>query len=71
MRAQFLFMGVRRRSCQLDILDRAGGTAEHYGSSLLAVQFAKAVLSNRVVTNMALLADRAGELRCTWFTVIG
>jgi hypothetical protein len=50
-RKEFLLAGVSRNSRWVEVLNRACGTAEHYWFSFFAVNFAEAVISNRVGTN--------------------
>jgi hypothetical protein len=52
-------------------LNPAVGTAEHYGPSFLALDFAKAALPKRIAANEAFLWDGAAKLRRTGFVVSG
>ncbi len=67
---EFVLAGVRN-SPEVEVLNRADGTAEHYWFSFFTGDFAKAVLPNGGATNQALLWGSAAGLRCAWFTVIG
>jgi hypothetical protein len=67
---EFLLAGICRRSRGVDVLNRAGGTAEHYWFSFWTGDFAEATLPNRAVTNEAFGRDRAAESRRRWFMVI-
>ena len=68
---EFLLAGICRRSRGVDVLNRAGGTAEHYWFSFLTGDFAEATLPNRAVTNEAFGRDRAAESRREWFRGMG
>ncbi len=68
---ELLLAGIGRRSPGVEVLNRAGGRAEHYWLSFFTGDFAEATLPNRAVTNGAFRWDGAAELRRKWFMVIG
>jgi hypothetical protein len=66
---EFLLAVVGGRARRVHVLHRAVGTAEHDGTCLFALDFAKALLPNWVAANVAFPGNGAGEWRCTLLMV--
>ena len=60
--AELLLTSVVRRSFGVEVLNGAVWTAKHYCFSAVDVDFAKAMLPDRVVADKALLFNGAVEL---------